>query len=159
MRKSVGVRAGTEEPTKSETFIAEALSSVLVQQVPVVFGLGVGIRRNQPGERRNFRMDGWLRAGLEAVQVSGNDFGRGQAMLLRVFLEELNFLAGQVDCQCRCWHSSRMRCTSGSLKSLQHVFRQRGVEVIRHGELALGQTDGTVGGDSGSFALGSRKSH
>src|ERR1035438_3967611 len=33
--------------------------------------------------------------------------------------------------------------SSFALKRLQHVFRQRGVEVIRHSELALGQTDGT----------------
>ena len=30
-----------------------------------------------------------------------------------------------------------------TIKRLQHFFRQRGVEVIRDGELALGQADGT----------------
>jgi hypothetical protein len=33
--------------------------------------------------------------------------------------------------------------SSFALKRLQHVFRQGGVEIIRHGELAPCQTDGT----------------
>jgi hypothetical protein len=56
-------------------------------------------------------------------------------------------------------HSRYPTESSFAPKRLQHVFRQRGVEVIRHGELALGQTDGTEGGDSGSFAVGSNKSY
>jgi len=37
------------------------------------------------------------------------------------------------------------RCPAGfsfAFKRLQHVFGQRGVEVVRHGELAFGETDG-----------------
>src|ERR1035437_10954211 len=33
--------------------------------------------------------------------------------------------------------------SSFAFKCLRYVFRQRGVEVIRHGELTLGKTDGT----------------
>lgn len=81
---------------------------MLIQQVPVVFGVGAAIWRHQPGERGNFRMDGGLRPGLEALEVSRNDFRHGQAMLLRLPLEELNFLAGQADCQCGVRHKSNM---------------------------------------------------
>ena len=36
-----------------------------------------------------------------------------------------------------------MNCDfSFAFKRLQNVFRQRGVEIIRHGELAVGETDG-----------------
>ena len=57
---------------------------MFIQQVPVVFSLGVGLRRRQPCQPGNLRMDGWLPAGLQPVQITGNDFRRGQPVLLRV---------------------------------------------------------------------------
>ena len=53
---------------------------MLVQQVPVVFGLGVGIRRHQPGERSNFRMDGRLCA--EQVLTAAPRVGCSRLTLL-----------------------------------------------------------------------------
>jgi hypothetical protein len=68
---------------------------VLLKKAPVVFGPGVGIPREQPGENGNFRTGGWLRAGPEALQVSANDVGHGQAVLPGVPLEQPDFLGGR----------------------------------------------------------------
>ena len=57
---------------------------MLIQQVPVVFSLGVNLWWHRPGERGDFRMNGCLRTELQALQVPGNDFRRGQPVLLRV---------------------------------------------------------------------------
>jgi hypothetical protein len=45
-------------------------------------------------------MDGRLCAGLESVQVSGNDFGRSQAVLLRALLDSAS---PSLACSCSAW--------------------------------------------------------
>jgi len=67
---------------------------VLVEQVPVVFGLDIAIGRYQPADGCNLRMDGRPGACLETLNISANNFGHAYTVFASVSLQELDLVCG-----------------------------------------------------------------
>ena len=96
---------------------------------------------------RRDELRGRLRQGQFAETVFNGDFperNRAQENLIVRVTNRGGNIGGQFRRR-RIRAREIRRCPAGfsfALKRLQNVFRQRGVEIIRHRELAVGETDG-----------------
>ncbi len=124
---------------------------MLFQQALAILGSSVAPWRDQSGDGRNFGMDGWLRCALQALDVSTDHFGRRHPMLPSVRLEELNFLGGQVHCQCPVGHNDIRFCVShgeptpsGGRRKGETRAARRGSPPDLHRARAKRRPDGSV---------------
>ena len=82
---------------------------VFVEQVLVMLGLFVDVRRNEAGEVHDVRMERLAFGEFEPLDVTSDDFGNGGAVLIGVRLEEFEFLGRQLECQFSTGHT-RISC-------------------------------------------------